>query len=42
MDPKPDGLVVAYLDGAVDFVKWKGLTASNHEGEYLVYYDKDY
>ena len=42
MEPKPDGLVVAYLDGSVDFVKWRGLTASNHEGEYLVYYDKDH
>ena len=41
MDPGPDGLVVAYLDGSVDFVKWKSLTAGNHEGEYLVYYDKD-
>ncbi|MBN2593217.1 MAG: DUF1559 domain-containing protein [Sedimentisphaerales bacterium] len=41
MKPEPDGLVVAYLDGAVDFVKWKNLTAGNHEGEYLVYYEKD-
>lgn len=41
MDPEPDGLVVAYLDGSVDFVKWKNLTAVNHEGEYLVYYDKE-
>lgn len=41
MEPEPDGLVVAYLNGAVDFVKWKNLTACNHEGEYLVYYEKD-
>ena len=40
MNPTPDGLVVAYLDGSVNFVKWKNLTASNHEGNYLVYYDK--
>jgi len=41
MNPQPDGLVVAYLDGSVDFVKWKNLTACNHEGEYLVYYDNN-
>jgi prepilin-type N-terminal cleavage/methylation domain-containing protein len=41
MAPQPDGLVVGYLDGSVNFVKWKNLTASNHEGEYLVYYDQD-
>ncbi|MEJ2704152.1 MAG: DUF1559 domain-containing protein [Sedimentisphaerales bacterium] len=41
MNPKPDGLVVAYLDGSVNFVKWKNLTPSNHEGDYLVYYDPD-
>jgi prepilin-type N-terminal cleavage/methylation domain-containing protein len=40
MDPQPDGLAVAYLDGAVDFVKWKNLTPSNHEGQYLVYYGR--
>jgi prepilin-type N-terminal cleavage/methylation domain-containing protein len=39
--PKPDGLVVAYLDGSVNFVKWPNLTPSNHEGQYLVYYDKN-
>jgi prepilin-type N-terminal cleavage/methylation domain-containing protein len=41
MQPKPHGLVVAYLDGAVNFVKWRNLTASNHEGDYLVYYDRN-
>jgi prepilin-type N-terminal cleavage/methylation domain-containing protein len=41
MAPEPDGLVVGYLDGSVNFVKWKNLTASNHEGDYLVYYDQD-
>jgi len=41
MKPTPDGLVVGYLDGACRFVKWKNLTPSNHEGEYLVYYDRD-
>jgi prepilin-type N-terminal cleavage/methylation domain-containing protein len=41
MDPKPDGLVVGYLDGAARFVKWGNLTASNHAGDYLVYYDRD-
>jgi hypothetical protein len=41
MQPQPDGLVVGYLDGSVNFTKWKNLTASNHEGEYLVYYDQD-
>ena len=40
MKPTPDGLVVGYLDGACRFVKWRNLTASNHEGDYLVYYDK--
>jgi hypothetical protein len=39
MDPAPDGLVVASLDGSANFVRWNELTASNHEGEYLVYYD---
>lgn len=39
MDPAPDGLAVGYLDGSVRFVKWNGLTPSNHEGDYLVYYD---
>ncbi len=37
--PAPDGLAVGYLDGSVRFVKWNDLTPSNHEGEYLVYYD---
>ncbi len=37
--PDPDGLAVGYLDGSVRFVKWHDLTPSNHEGEYLVYYD---
>ena len=41
MDPTPDGLVVGYLDGAARFVKWGNLTASNHAGDYLVYYDRD-
>ncbi len=41
MDPRPDGLVVGYLDGAARFVKWGNLTASNHAGDYLVYYDRD-
>jgi prepilin-type N-terminal cleavage/methylation domain-containing protein len=41
MSPKPDGLGVAYLDGAVRFVKWSDLTPSNHEGDYIVYYDSD-
>ena len=41
MDPTPDGLVVRYLDGAARFVKWSHLTPSNHEGDYIVYYDRD-
>jgi len=41
MAPAPDGLVVGYLDGAARFVKWNRLTASNHQGDYLVYYDRD-
>jgi len=41
MDPTPDGLVVGYLDGAARFVRWSHLTPSNHEGDYLVYYDRD-
>jgi hypothetical protein len=28
-------------DDIVDLVKWRNLTASNYEGEYLVYYDQD-
>jgi len=28
------------LDGACRFVKFNDLNPSNHEGEYLVYYDK--
>jgi prepilin-type N-terminal cleavage/methylation domain-containing protein len=41
MDPSPDGLVVGYLDGAARFVRWNRLAASNHEGAYLVYYDRN-
>jgi len=41
MSPTPDGLVVGYLHGAARFVKWNSLTPSNHEGDYLVYYDRD-
>jgi len=41
MKPAPDGLVVGYLDGATRFVRWDHLTPSNHEGDYLVYYDRD-
>jgi prepilin-type N-terminal cleavage/methylation domain-containing protein len=41
MDPLPDGLVVGYLDGAARFVRWNELTPSNHEGNYIVYYDRD-
>jgi len=41
MKPEPDGLVVGYLDGAARFVKWHDLTPSNHEGDYIVYYDRD-
>jgi hypothetical protein len=41
MKPRPDGLVVGYLDGAVRFVQWNHLTPSNHEGDYIVYYDRD-
>jgi prepilin-type N-terminal cleavage/methylation domain-containing protein len=41
LKPKPDGLVVGYLDGATRFVKWNHLTPSNHQGDYLVYYDAD-
>ena len=40
MKPTPAGLVVGYLDGAVRFVKWNDLTPSNHEGDYIVYYDR--
>ena len=39
MNPTPAGLAVAYRDGSVRFVKWNDLTPSNHEGEYIVYYD---
>ncbi len=42
MKPKPSGLVVGYLDGGARFVKWDRLIASNHGGEYLVYYDAAY
>lgn len=41
MDPTPDGLVVGYLHGAARFVKWADLTPNNHEGDYIVYYDRD-
>lgn len=41
MDPTPDGLVVGYLHGAARFVSWSKLTASNHGGDYIVYYDRD-
>jgi len=41
MKPTPDGLVVGYVDGAARFVKWNDLTRSNHEGNYIVYYDRD-
>ncbi|MBN2132092.1 MAG: type II secretion system protein [Sedimentisphaerales bacterium] len=41
MKPDPDGLAVGYLDGAARFVKWNDLTPSNHEGNYIVYYDRD-
>jgi prepilin-type N-terminal cleavage/methylation domain-containing protein len=40
MKPTPGGLVVGYLDGACHFRRWPNLTASNHGGDYLVYYDK--
>ncbi len=39
MHPAPAGLAVAYVDGSVRFVKWSDLTPSNHEGDYIVYYD---
>jgi len=39
--PKPDGLVVGYMDGACRYVKFDNLSPSNHGGEYVVYYDKD-
>jgi len=41
MHPQPDGLAVGYLDGAVKFAKWKTLTPGNHEGDYVVYYNRD-
>ena len=41
LKPKPDGLVVGYRDGATRFVKWNDLTPNNHEGDYIVYYDRD-
>jgi len=28
-------------DGSIDIAKCKSLTAGNHEGEYLVYYDNN-
>lgn len=33
--------MVGYRDGATRFVKWTDLTPSNHEGDYIVYYDRD-
>ena len=41
MEPKPDGLVVGYVDGSTRFVRWSRLTPSNHQGDYVVYYDRD-
>jgi prepilin-type N-terminal cleavage/methylation domain-containing protein len=41
MKPVPDGLVVGYLDASVRFIPWDRLSASNHQGDYLVYYDRD-
>jgi prepilin-type N-terminal cleavage/methylation domain-containing protein len=41
LEPKPDGLVVGYLDASARFVRWDRLTPSNHQGDYLVYYDRD-
>ncbi len=41
MHPKPDGLAVTYLDASARFVRWNDLTATNHEGRYIIYYDKD-
>jgi prepilin-type N-terminal cleavage/methylation domain-containing protein len=41
MQPKPDGLVVGYLDASARFLCWSRLTPSNHQGDYLVYYDRD-
>lgn len=41
MKPTPSGLAVGYLDGSVRFVKWNDLTPSNHEGDYIIYYDSD-
>jgi len=40
MDPTPDGLIVGYLDASARFVKWNSLTPNNHEGDYIVYYDR--
>ena len=40
MKPEPDGLIVGYLDGSARYVKWNKLTPANHEGQYIVYYDK--
>jgi prepilin-type N-terminal cleavage/methylation domain-containing protein len=39
--PQPDGLAVGYLDASARFVRWSHLTPSNHQGDYLVYYDRD-
>jgi prepilin-type N-terminal cleavage/methylation domain-containing protein len=41
MKPTPAGLVVGYLDGSARFVRWDRLTPSNHEGDYIVYYDSE-
>jgi hypothetical protein len=40
MEPEPDGLAVAYLDGAVEFVKWSEIKPTNHSGQYIVYYSE--
>ena len=40
MKPEPDGLIVGYLDGSTRFVKWNKLAGANHEGQYIIYYDK--
>lgn len=41
MHPGPDGLATAYLDASARFVKWNNLTPTNHQGQYLIYYDRD-
>ena len=39
MEYYPDGLATGYLDGSAGFVKWAELTPSDHDGQYVVYYD---